>query len=167
MLLTGVTAAAETYISSLSGISNGPETWSFFRKLLQAVLPSSSLLHSRVRVHSTPCCTPILSILSRMLHMCGSPLFCFNLLHVSLSEFNNVLLISIEVLGHFFEWSVPRLDQLRVNEPALEGQEAAVDDIIAPCNGVDCQRVDELIEEQSAKNCERGDCATFRAETVG
>lgn len=103
-----------------------------------------------------------------LLHIITLALSFFNccLLHLSIRQLDDILFITIEEFCHFLQRRIARLDQLRPDEPTLEHQERAVNDVIAPRNVLECDWIDELVEEESAQNREAADDTTFSAQAI-
>jgi len=73
----------------------------------------------------------------------------------------NLGIFTIEVLGNFLKRSVPGLDEEEVDNGQFKSQPAVVDNIVLPCDVLDGNWVDVVVEEQSAVDEEEHDGETL------
>lgn len=89
-------------------------------------------------------------------------------LHIRTCDLSNIdCIVAIEVLCDFFHGCVPRLDKEEVNDVDFKAKEHAVDAVILPAHGVECDSVDVLVEEQSGSDTEVEPCEALSSKTVG
>jgi len=61
----------------------------------------------------------------------------------------NASILTIEVLGNLLKWGVAGLDEEEVDDDKLNGEPAAVDNIVLPLNVLESNWVDVVVEEES------------------
>lgn len=104
---------------------------------------------------------------SLVLDLFDGALLCHLRLQLRIGRGTHVVRFSIEVLCDFLHGDVSRLHHKEVQEPDLEPEEAAVEDVVLPVEGTHGDGVDELVEEDGSHGDQAADHGGFGAQAVG
>lgn len=121
-------------------------------KIVRHSINTRSVCRHGVRIglmrHTKSVSVHILDLSSGLLvlDLLRTALLSHDTLGLSLCDAHNIGLLSIKVLGNFFDGHIASLNDEEVDEPQLKAQEAAVADVVLPANSLHGDRVGVLIE---------------------
>ena len=75
--------------------------------------------------------------------------------------------LAVEQRGRLLEREAPRLDDEDVQEGKLEGEPAAVEDVVLPLEAAERDRVDVLVEDDRDRDGEVEDVEALGTQAVG